>query len=43
MVSSISSVSLPREFCLNRRIYNVPDKIKDRYMREKDRGRDRVP
>ena len=43
MASSISNVSLLREFCLNSRIYNILGKIRDRYMRGKDRGGNRVP
>ena len=42
MVSSISSVSLPREFYLDSRIYNIPDKIWDKCMEGKDKGRNRV-
>ena len=38
MVSSVSSVSLPREFCLNSKKYNILDKIRDGCMREKNRG-----
>jgi len=42
MASSISGVSLPREFCLDSRIYNILGKIRDRYMKGEDRGRNRV-
>ena len=38
IAKSISSVSPPREFCLNKRMYNIPDKIRDWYMEENDRG-----
>lgn len=43
MTSSISGVSLLKEFCLNVRIYNIPGKIRDKCMREKDRGGNEVP
>jgi len=42
-VSGIGSVSLSREFCINSKMYNILGKIRNRYMREKDRGRDQVP
>ena len=42
MASSISRVSLSRKFHLNSRIYNISDKIKDRYVREKDRDGNKV-
>ena len=38
MVSGVSGVNLPREFCLNSKTYNILDKIRDKYMREKNRG-----
>ena len=43
IANSISSVSPPREFCLNKRMYNIPDKIRDGYMKENDRGGNRIP
>jgi len=43
MVSSISGVSLSREFYLDGRTYNILGKIRDRYIREKDGGGNRVP
>ena len=42
MTSGISSVSLSREFHLNSRMYNILGKIRDVYMEENDRGRNRV-
>jgi len=43
MTSGISGISLPREFCLDSRIYNILDKIRNRYMREKDRDGNGIP
>ena len=42
MTSNISSISLSREFCLNNRTYNILDKIRDRYIKRKNRDKDRV-
>ena len=42
MESSISSVSLPREFHLNSKMYNILGKIRDVYIEEKNRGKNRV-
>jgi len=43
MVSNISGVSLPREFCLNSRTYNILSKVRDKHMKRKNRGRDGIP
>ena len=37
-MGSTSGIGLPREFCLNNRIYNIPSKIRDGYMRRKKGG-----
>ena len=42
IVSSISGVSLPREFCLNSRVYNIQSKVRDGPIREKNRGRNGI-
>ena len=42
IVSSISIISSSREFCLNIRTYNISDKIRNRYIRGKSKGRDGV-
>ena len=42
IVNSISGISLPRKFCLNSRIYNIPNKIWDICIEEKDRDRNKV-
>ena len=42
IVGSISGVSLPREFCLNSIMYNILSKVRDRHMRRKNKGRDRI-
>ena len=42
MATSISDVSLPREFCLNSKTYNILSKIRNRYIRRKNRNRDKI-
>ena len=42
MVSSTSSISPPRELCLNSRMYNISGKVRNRCIEGKDRDRDRV-
>ena len=42
MASSISGVSLSKEFLLNSRVYNILSKIEDKYMKEKNRGRNEI-
>ena len=42
MASSINSVSPPKEFCLDSRMYNISGKVRDRCMGEKNRGRNGV-
>jgi len=39
MINSISSISLLREFYLNGRIYNILNKIGDKYIKRKKRGK----
>jgi len=39
MASSINSVSPPKEFCLDSRMYNISGKVRDRCMGEKNRGK----
>ena len=43
MVSSISSVSLSREFCLNNRAYNILSKIRDKCIRKRNKDRNKIP
>jgi len=42
IVSSISVVSLSREFCLNSRVYNIQSKVRDGPIREKNKGRNGI-
>jgi len=42
MINSISSISLLREFCLNGRIYNILNKIGDKYIKRKKRDRNTI-
>ena len=39
MASSINSISLPREFCLDSRMYNILGKVRDGCMERKDKGK----
>jgi len=43
VTDNIGNVSLPREFCLNGRAYNIPYKIGDRYMKRKKKDKNRTP
>ena len=43
IANSISSIILSREFCLNGKMYNILGKVRDKYMGERDKGRNRIP
>ena len=42
VVSSISSISLSRELYLDGRIYNIPSKVRDKYIDKEKRNRNGI-
>ena len=42
IASNISSISLPREFYLNNRAYNIPSKIINEHIKRKNRDKNKI-
>ena len=42
MRDSISSIILPRKFCLDSRIYNISSEIVDKHIRKKKKNGNRI-